>query len=289
MSLLHDAPKGEDHQSGFLELRHGRVYYEIAGPEEGRPVLLIHGIASGCFVWDRNFGPLANSGLRVYRFDLYGRGQSAKPNLDYNLELYCEQVVALCNALGLSQAIDVVGLSMGGAVAVGFADRYPARVAKLALIAPAGVPSRIPLLVRLVCRKGLGEIVYDLVGARVLLLGARRSLRRPNDFTSFFEKIESQFSKEGYFPAVLSSIRNMPLYGMADAYQRVGRHNRETCLIWGDRDQIVPFSGHEQICKWIPDIRFDSLSGSGHACNLEDAEKVNYLLTSFLTSPSSSD
>lgn len=268
--------------SGHVELEHGRVYFETCGPDVGPPVVLVHGIASGGFVWDRNFTALSEIGRTVLRFDLYGRSRSAKPQIRYDLDLYCEQIRQLLEALGIQGAVDVVGLSMGGAVSVGFADRYPDMVRKLALIAPAGAPGTDPWIVRLLKREGWGEVLYKLIGARALILGARRSFRDPAEFESFFERLRAQFSEPGYLDAILSSLRFMPIHSLADAYQRVGRHERDSLLIWGDRDQIIPYPAHVFVRRWMPNLHFEPLEGAGHACNLEDSDFVNALLVRFL-------
>ncbi|MFB6346808.1 MAG: alpha/beta fold hydrolase [bacterium] len=61
------------------ELSHGTTHYEVAGPRNGPPVVLIHGLTSSLFIWDEQFYRLAENGYRVLRYDLYGRGLSDRP------------------------------------------------------------------------------------------------------------------------------------------------------------------------------------------------------------------
>lgn len=118
--------------------------YEF-GPADGRRVVLVHGISTSCMT----LAPLARglvdgAGCRVLLFDLFGRGYSdAVGDLPYDERLYVAQ--ALC-ALASSdlpwtghQACDVVGYSLGGAIAVHLAAAFPRMIRSLVLLAPAGL------------------------------------------------------------------------------------------------------------------------------------------------------
>jgi hypothetical protein len=82
----------------FIKLPRGVVHYEIAGPQNGSVVVLIHGFSVPQYVWDPTFDMLTSSGFRVLRYDLYGRGYSDRPECEYNLELYVEQLSQLLSA-----------------------------------------------------------------------------------------------------------------------------------------------------------------------------------------------
>ena len=55
---------------------HGEVRVQVQGPDDGRPVLLIHGLSYPLEVWGPVASRLASDGNRVVSFDLYGRGES---------------------------------------------------------------------------------------------------------------------------------------------------------------------------------------------------------------------
>src|SRR5512135_3114691 len=99
----------------FVALPDGIVHYELAGPPGGPVVVLVPGISVPYTTWDANFPALANAGLRVLRFDLYGRGYSDRPDVAYDADLFDRQIANLLSALGLGDPLNLVGLSMGGA------------------------------------------------------------------------------------------------------------------------------------------------------------------------------
>lgn len=78
--------------------------------------------------------------LPFLALDLYGHGLSSCPSKTYNLDLFVTQIEKLLAHLGIpvTRKINIVGFSLGGAVAVGFAKKFPDRIEKLVLISPAG-------------------------------------------------------------------------------------------------------------------------------------------------------
>jgi pimeloyl-ACP methyl ester carboxylesterase len=107
-------------ESGFADVNGTRLYYEAAG--SGGSLVLIHGFTLNTGMWDDQFEEFAKC-HRVVRYDARGYGRSAKPVLGetYSHE---EDLNALLDFLGIERTA-VLGLSMGGFIAVNFAIAYP--------------------------------------------------------------------------------------------------------------------------------------------------------------------
>lgn len=104
-------------------------------PDPARAVLLLHGLASNLTRYSELVERTRlTQQWRVLRIDLRGHGDSAT-RARVRLETWCADLLALLNAERIQQAI-IVGHSLGAQVAMHFAQRYPARVAGLALIDP---------------------------------------------------------------------------------------------------------------------------------------------------------
>ena len=105
--------------------------YRETGAAEGRPVVLLHALASSAATWDQLAAELRGAGFRAIAMDLPGHGTSARPPA-YGLALLRDQVRAFLDQLGLTR-VDLIGHSLGGSVATLVAQSEPDRVRRLVL------------------------------------------------------------------------------------------------------------------------------------------------------------
>src|SRR5258708_5112381 len=102
----------------YVQLADGVTHYGLAGPSDGRTVVLVHGFSVPYYIWDPTFAALTQGGFRVLRYDLYGRGFSDRPAIRYDADLYVRQLRELLGALKIDGPVDLIGVSMGGPVVV---------------------------------------------------------------------------------------------------------------------------------------------------------------------------
>jgi pimeloyl-ACP methyl ester carboxylesterase len=114
----------------FVEVGNRRLHYLERGG--GEPVVLIHGLGSSGADWAFQV-PALEPKFRVLVPDLPGCGHSPKPDHDYSVADWAEAVWLLLDALGVARP-NLVGFSLGGAVAIEMALQRPGRVPRLALI-----------------------------------------------------------------------------------------------------------------------------------------------------------
>ena len=137
------------------------VYYEIHG--EGPPLVLIGGLGVDLTV----FAPLTEllaRNFRVLTFDNRGAGRTGKPDVPYSIPMMAGDTDRLMEALSLSRA-HVVGVSMGGRIAIELAAGRPDRVDRLVLISTAATGTgrlRLSLPARIL---GLAKRLHLLPGA----------------------------------------------------------------------------------------------------------------------------
>jgi pimeloyl-ACP methyl ester carboxylesterase len=115
----------------FVELPGMRLHYRDWGGE-GRPLVLLHGLASNARIWDLT-APLLARSHRVLALDQRGHGLSDKPEDGYDFATVCGDVVAFVEALGLERPA-VVGHSWGANVALQFALEGEERVSGLVMV-----------------------------------------------------------------------------------------------------------------------------------------------------------
>jgi pimeloyl-ACP methyl ester carboxylesterase len=107
------------------------TFYEDTG--QGTPVVLVHGHGADLRLWDLQVPALLEAGYRVIRYDVRGHGRSAIPPGGYTWENYALDLRDLLDRIAVPRA-HVVGLSMGGGIALQFALDFPERVSSLVLV-----------------------------------------------------------------------------------------------------------------------------------------------------------
>lgn len=119
-----------DITTGLAEINGTTLYYEEAGP--GFPLVLLHAEIADHRMWDDHFLALAEH-YRVIRYDFRGFGKSGRYT---GLYADADDLYALLTHLGVERA-HILGVSMGGGVALSFYLQHPAMVASLILVSSA--------------------------------------------------------------------------------------------------------------------------------------------------------
>src|SRR5438105_11623217 len=103
--------------------------YRIDGAQGARWLIFSNSLATNLSMWDEQARELSG-GFRVLRYDQRGHGASEAPPGRYSFELLIADAVALMDALGIGKA-NFAGLSMGGATALGLAQKHADRLERV--------------------------------------------------------------------------------------------------------------------------------------------------------------
>jgi pimeloyl-ACP methyl ester carboxylesterase len=167
-------PGARDVQTSYGEIR----VYEF-GPEDGKKVLLVHGISTPCLALGAVAHGLAAKGCRVMLFDLFGRGYSEDPSdLPQDLRLFTSQILHVLASSPLSwtgpNKFSIVGYSLGGGISAGFASYLTDLIESVILIAPSG-------LIRARHFSRANRILYSegVIPEPLLLRAVKRRLKTP--------------------------------------------------------------------------------------------------------------
>ena len=263
----------------FAALAHGVTHYEVAGPDTGRVVLLVHGFSVPYYIWDSTFASLSSEGYRVIRNDLLGRGLSDRPDETYDGALFDAQIDELLDALRVTQPIDLMGLSFGGYVTAHYVGTHPTRVRTLTLVDPSAERSRIPEALTIPV---VGQFLWQAMHVPTMADNQASDFLHPERFPDWADRYRPQMRYKGLGRALRSSLTTLSNTDFDALYAGVARANVPTLLVWGKQDRTISILRSSVVRRNIPGIEFLAVDSAGHLPHLEQAATVNARLLAFL-------
>ena len=274
----------QENTSKFVQTPEWKMHYNEAG--EGPVVIMVHGSGAGATGWanfHRNVDSFVDAGYRVILMDCPGFGKSdplvtAEPRFVIN----ARAIKALMDALDIDKA-HLVGNSMGGGSALGFAVAYPERLDKMILMGSGGVGRtslftplpmegikllfgvyRDPSMENL--KKMLDVFVYDSSALTEELISLRHKsiLANPQHLENFIKSVDLSKFQMGDFSANLPDIKH------------------STLITWGRDDRFVPIDWSLKLLNGLPNSRLHVFSQCGHWAQWEHADAFNRLVIDFL-------
>ena len=274
----------ENAAGNFIELSGGLVHYQLEGSADSPLIVLVHGFSVPAYVWDPTYLALKEAGYQVLRFDLYGRGYSARPDVIYDINLFSTQLEELLSELEVDEPVHLVGLSMGGPVVTRYANENPERVRGVTLIAPEVVhvtwkdifPMNLP---------GVGEYLMAVYMEPIYLPKWQSSdFSQPENFPDWEERYRVQLQYKGTGRALLSTIRNLVKLNAELEYQKLQETRLPVLLIWGSEDQTISGENMQVLQGLLPDMQIQIIENAGHLGHYEFPEIVNPILLEFINS-----
>ncbi len=277
------------------EMVGGRSIHYYSAGEHGSPVVLLHGggIDSAMVSWRLTLPALAES-HQVYAPDWPGYGQSEWEGGEYTLDLLIQTLGGLLDSWGLQKAA-LVGLSMGGGTALGYALTHPERVAKLVLVDSYGLSRRVPFqslsylyvktpLVnpvswwmlrqsRAMTRWTLGYIMANPQAITPELVDeVYEIMKRPGIERAFTAFQNSEITRQGLRTSYMDRLNELPT---------------QTLIVHGDKDTLVPLRDAQEAAGRIRNARLEVLPNAGHWSPRDRPEQFNRLVAGFLADDSS--
>lgn len=263
----------------FAMLSDGHTHYNWHGPKDGPVLVCIHGLTTSSYVWDKLLPGLTEAGFRVLTYDLYGRGLSDRPKGTQARSFFIRQLRDLLDHLKVEQNITLFGYSMGGSIATIFAAEEPDRIARVALLAPAGLvytPSRFSEVMRRLPR--LGDWLMLTLGAYSL----RKQVLLADTDPEFSDRQVAELNWRGYLPAVLSSQRNLLAETLEEEHRNLGKFGLPVLAIWGEADTVIPLVALGKLTEWNRNARQASIPTAGHALGVTHPDEVIEALAELL-------
>lgn len=267
----------------YVNLGDGVTHYEVSGSGEAGTAVLIHGATIPSWGWDFQAPALTKAGVRVLRYDQYGRGWSDRPKGAYDREFFEKQLGELLDRVGVAREVTLVGHSLGGALAVDFAVAHPDRVRAVALVDPVvnSVRDTTPFTVARV--PVVGAFLMRTVMLGTLVGRADEQFKRVcPDPTRYTERYERQMEYRGFEDAALALFRSDMVKDHRAEYRRLGALGKPVLLVWGSEDDDIPREHVDYVREVIPDLELRILDGVGHSPTMEAPQVLNEILVDFI-------
>jgi 3-oxoadipate enol-lactonase/4-carboxymuconolactone decarboxylase len=238
-------------------------------------VVFLGGLGTTRTGWDPQLVALAGD-YRCAAWDPPGYGLSPAPAQPLTYALLADAVAAFIAALGAAEA-HVVGLSMGGQIALHTALCHPQRVRSLALLDTSAA---------------FGLNGTDPEEWKRLRLAALDAGETPASIAEpVMRSIMAPGVSDGAVAAAVSSMQRISAAGLRaaiellpshDVQHRLGDIRAPTIVIVGEHDEETPLSYAELLAEGIPGAQLEIIAGSGHIPNLEAPEPVTAALRAHL-------
>jgi pimeloyl-ACP methyl ester carboxylesterase len=259
--------------------------FEAGSARAGAPaVLLLHGLGH----WsDGAWGglvPRLDPAARCVAFDLPGFGASEKPEAAYDLPFFRRVLDAAVTALGLER-FALVGHSLGGFLAADYAGRHPARVTRLALIAPPAF-ARTPRHLVYALAAGPARWLFARPPSRALVSCIlRRAVADPAALDPALVEGVFALAQEPGVRRALAGVYAGALhaYTHARALQTgFARYTGPVLCAWGAHDRYIPVGALRAVRRVYPHAQTLVLPNSGHLATIEEPDALGAALRAFL-------
>jgi pimeloyl-ACP methyl ester carboxylesterase len=257
---------------------YGAVAVNLAGPENGPPVMLVHGTAAWSGFWKDVAAHLAGRGWRVIAVDLPPFGWSEHdPRARYDRIAQAERLEAVLAALAGRSAV-VVGHSFGAGPATELALRHPRRLRSLVLVdAALGTldgpgKSGGALRLRPLAEAATAATVTNPAATGPLL---RSLIARKDQAEPWLPVLRQPMRRRGttaayarWLPSLFATDDGALSRRSAD----LARLAVPLALIWGEADTVTPIAQGRRIAALGRARSFAILPGVGHIPHIEDPQ-----------------
>ena len=254
-----------------------------AGPENGKPVILLHGFPEAWFCWKHQMVQLAQAGYRVIAPDQRGYNISDKPERveDYRVENLVEDVISIASEMSIDKFY-LAGHDWGAGVAWMLALNNPERLEKLAILnVPHPTVFRSFLKANISQRiKSLYILYFQLPYLPEFTSSVFNWSMVLNKMPDLSEEERNEYIEAWRQPGAFTSMLNW--YRAAFRFPPEIPANdyisTPTMIVWGKRDRFLDYRMAELSTKHCESVRLEMLSDSSHWVMRDEPARVSELL-----------
>lgn len=276
-------PQSASMSGGMVRVGGIDTFVVDSGEHPGRPPLvLLHGSGPGvtCLSNWRPVYPALSTGRRVVAYDQLGFGGTATgERRRYGRAAWTEHLLSVMDALGLGQ-VDLIGNSMGGAVALSLCANHPERVRRLVLMGTMGVPMPLP--------EGL-DAVWGYTPSlenmeRTIRLFAYDQSLATGDLVRLRYEASLDPAVRASWEAMFPPPRQRWVDDLALSEEELSGITGPVLLVHGRDDRVVPMGDTSlPLVDRLSDVRLHVFGQCGHWTMIERTREFTDLVEDFLS------
>ena len=265
-----------DSRTQFVDTAYGQTFVRLSGPAGASPLVLLHGAGGDSLQWIPNIEALSRR-YSVFAVDnIYDYSRSIYTQVIKNPDDYVQWLDELFSALGLGNHIKLMGLSYGGWLTSQYALRFPGRLAKMVLVAPAGTV--LPIRLEWILRAVLCFLPHRYFTKRFLFWLLEDLVKKDEDSRIMLEEeVDAIVVRMRCF----KTIRLIRPTVLDDA--DLMNINVPTLYLVGEHEKIYSAGkAIQRLHKMAPQIKTEVIPDAGHDLTFVQPEMVNKKILEFL-------
>lgn len=250
-------------------------YYDSGS---GPPLLFLHSFGHTKTMWLPQLSYFLQKGYRVIAPDVRGYGESTYVRANYSVTSLSDDIASFVELLEIRKPV-IVGISMGGYIALDIHERHPEMLGALVLSNTKAeadseeIKGRRRAQILVLEKEGVGQFVETSAPRRL----SRKTLDEKPWVLDFVKMLNLSVR-----PEVLASTLEA-MMEKKDYTASLPKIKIPVLITFGTEDVLIPKSAAPNMHEKIPGSKLTSIEGTGHVSNLENASQYNTVLESFLS------
>ena len=260
------------------------LHYVEWGPSSANPLVLLHGITGHARTWDRLASDLSPR-FRVLALDQRGHGDSdAAIDGDYRVDVMAGDLAGFADRLEL-RTFTLLGLSMGGRVAIAYAGANPGRVERLVIV-DIGPDIHLPGLERI---RGMMSTAPERIDSKEQAIEYARRANPRSDEAELRHRVIHALRRapDGvltwkYDKALRDMMRVGGRHDATDLWAPLGRIACPTLVVRGAESDILSPEIAKKMLERLPDGRLAEVPEAGHSVPADQPDEFSRVVRAFL-------
>ncbi|MCV7199135.1 alpha/beta fold hydrolase [Mycobacterium angelicum] len=272
-----------------IDISAGTIHYEATGPEDGRPVVFVHGYLMGGQLWRPVSERLAGHGLRCIAptWPLGAHAQPLRPGADRTIGGVARMVADVLAALDLQDVV-LVGNDTGGVITQLVAVHHPERLGALVLTSCDAFEHFPPPILKPVILAAKSKTSFRAVSQAM-----RAPVARKRAFAGLAHRDIDQLTQAWVRPGlsdprIAEDLRQFTLSLRTEVTLRVAQRlpefDKPALIAWSADDEFFPFEDGERLAATIPNARLEVIDGARTFSMLDRPDRLADLLSAIAVS-----